>query len=500
MAKNKTLGIKLTEEQEACIDMFTTGESFVITAGAGAAKTTTCVLMAHQEPNTPGSYIAYNSSIAGEARIKFKGTRVTAKTSHGFAMGQVGTAHRHKIGDNVRQMPARQLAAWLKINEPFVLPNDARLAPWSLARMARDTVQRFCYSADREITRWHVPTTPGTFEIMDEIGAFIVPLAKQIWHDYEKVDGHLMWGRSHDPYLKMAQLRGIKLPGDFFMLDEAQDTNACVQDIFENQDGQLIAVGDANQQLYAWRGAEDYMSKMDTENRLTLSKSFRFGDAVADEANKFLTLLDSPLRIEGFEKINSVVTTLETPDAVLCRTNAEVIAQAMHFGDSGHRVGVVGGTYAIKQMAEGALALQSGRQASHPDMMAFKSWGEFKEYVEEEGGDLKVFVKIVDNYGAQTVINVADSCVDEKYADVVISTGHKAKGREWERVRIGNDFQPPEPDSDTGEDGKPNSTEMMLGYVAVTRAQNELDRGSLEWIDDYLPQENKPLSNHPEVM
>jgi len=242
---------------------------------------------------------------------------------------------------------------------------------------------------------------------------------------------------------------------------------------------------------------------MQAQHRLTLSKSFRFGEEIANEANKWLTMLKSELKITGFEEIDSIITDLELPNAVLCRTNAEVIAQAMHYGEEGKSIAVVGGTDEIKRLAESALALQQGQTASHPDLIAFKNWGEVKAFVAEEGGDLQVFVRLIETYGAPTVLRVAESAIDEKYADVTLSTAHKAKGREWNKVKIGNDFQPPGTDEETGEDNEPNRSEMMLAYVSVTRAKNELDRGSLEWIDSFLPTENNtenpPLSTHPEV-
>ena len=78
-----------------------------------------------------------------------------------------------------------------------------------------------------------------------------------------------------------------------------------------------------------------------------------------------------------------------------------------------------------------------------------------------------------------------DRLADERYAEVVISTAHKAKGREWDSVKIGSDFRQPA----AGEDGKPGRVprgEAMLAYVAVTRAKKTLDRGGLAWIDDQL--------------
>lgn len=69
--------------------------------------------------------------------------------------------------------------------------------------------------------------------------------------------------------------------------------------------------------------------------------------------------------------------------------------------------------------------------------------------------------------------------------DVMISTAHKSKGLEWDRVKIGDDFGIPEEDPDTGEMVFPSKDELMLDYVSVTRAKKELDPGSLDWVYDF---------------
>ena len=100
-----------------------------------------------------------------------------------------------------------------------------------------------------------------------------------------------------------------------------------------------------------------------------------------------------------------------------------------------------------------------------------------QEYVEDEAGsDLKVFVKLIDEYGVQTVMDVADKAVDEKYADVIVSTAHKSKGREWSAVKIGTDFR--EPVNEDGTPTEPVKSECNLAYVSVTRAKLQLDRGA----------------------
>lgn len=74
---------------------------------------------------------------------------------------------------------------------------------------------------------------------------------------------------------------------------------------------------------------------------------------------------------------------------------------------------------------------------------------------------------------------------DRPEPDVTISTAHKAKGLEWDRVRIGDDFGAPEVDETTGKTLYPEDAELRLDYVAVTRAAKELDPGSLGWVYEH---------------
>src|SRR5690606_35586007 len=65
--------------------------------------------------------------------------------------------------------------------------------------------------------------------------------------------------------------------------------------------------------------------------------------------------------------------------------------------------------------------------------------------------------------------------------DLVVSTAHKAKGREWDWVRIGPDFPQPSED-ENGELVLPAAEELRLAYVTVTRAKERLEIGSLGWV------------------
>lgn len=460
-----------TPEQQQIIEAFETGQDLVIEAGAGTGKTTTLRLMAEATPKRRGIYIAYNRAIADDAKGSFP-NNVQCATAHSFAFRAVGFQYKHRL--NGPRVKAQETAQILGVR-PFQVDDQHTIQPWQGGRMAMTAVRNFCHSSDPEITKYHVSKVPGLEEHHEAVRNFVLPYAKKAWADIASKQGRLKF--EHDHYLKIWALTNPSLMAQFILFDEAQDANPVIAGVVAIQKSQKIMVGDRAQAIYGWRGAVDAMSGFDGA-RLVLSQSFRFGPAVATEANKWLTVLDAPLRLSGLDKIESTVEFLDTPDAVLCRTNAEAIAQALAFQEQGKKVALVGGAEEIKRFAESAIKLMDGESASHPDLVAFKDWAELVEYVnEDEGGsDLKVMVKLIDTYGPEKVIQVASATVKENRADIVISTAHKAKGREWSRVKIANDFMEPK-------NGEINKAEAMLAYVAVTRAKLVLDKGSLAWID-----------------
>ncbi|MCY1141352.1 UvrD-helicase domain-containing protein [Actinoplanes sp. Pm04-4] len=471
-----------TAEQAAIIDAAAPGDrDLTIEAGAGAGKTSTLKMLAAAKPGQRGVYLAYNKAIAVEAAKSFPGS-VTCKTAHSFAYGAVGKRFAHRL--NGPRVPARQAAQIMRINEPIKI-GETFLAPQQLARLVTETIQRFCYSAEDQVDYRHVPLVNGLDRFgQAELRTYLQPLAQKAWDvDITRETGRLRF--THDCYLKMWILSGPQLHADYVLLDEAQDSNPAVAGLVDAQDAQRILVGDRSQAIYGWRGATDAMATFGGE-RYTLSQSFRFGPAVAAEANKWLSLLDAPLRLRGFDPIKSRLEPLAGPDAILCRSNAGAIGRVMAAIGSGQRAALVGGGGDIRRMAEAAQQLQHGLPTDHPELFAFGSWREVQDYVEQDAGgsDLKVFVKLVDQHGPAELIRVCDALVDERYADVVVSTAHKAKGREWQRVAIATDFQEPRP----GEDGETRipREDAMLAYVAVTRAQLVLDREGLAWVDHYV--------------
>lgn len=472
---------KPTAEQAAIIDAARTGDDLTIEAGAGTGKTSTLKMLARDRGNLRGAYLAYNKSIAADAAKDFPAS-VTCRTAHSFAYGAVGRQYAHRL--NGPRVPARQAATILGLNEP-VKVGENMLAPQQLARLVGDTIQRFCYSDDRQIERMHVPLVNGLDKPgQAELARYLMPIAQRAWDDdLTQLGGRLRF--THDMYLKLWILSDPVIHADYVLLDEAQDSNPAVAGLVSRQPAQRILVGDRAQAIYGWRGATDAMASFDG-HRFQLSQSFRFGQAVADEANKWLSLLDNTdLRLTGYDRIPSRVQPVDEPDAVLCRSNGGAMARVIDALRQGRQAALVGGGQDIRRMAEAAERLQAGIGTDHPDLFAFNSWREVQEYVEMDAGgsDLRVFVRLIDRHGPREVMRVCDALVDERQADVVVSTAHKAKGREWPSVLIADDF--PEPKQREDGSYRIAADEVMLAYVAVTRAQHTLDRYGLAWVDRY---------------
>ena len=715
-----------TAEQQAIIDTYRAGQQMVVQARAGTGKTSTLKMLAAATPQRSGIYIAYNRAIATDAARSFP-RNIECRTAHSLAFRAIGHQYKRRL-DGPRQ-PARIVAQLLGVR-PLRIDASLLLSETQVARIVLDTVARFCRSADPEITRWHVPFIEGITdpEARGRLRDTVVPLARKAWADLSQTEGRLRF--QHDHYLKLWQLQGPRLEVDVVMLDEAQDANPLIADIVERQThAQRVMVGDAAQAIYAWNGAVDAVEKFDpSAPRLYLSESFRFGPVIAEEANKWLGILGENPKLTGRASHASNVARLPEPDAILCRTNAGAVGELMAAAEDGKCAALVGGGDAIKRLAEAARELQRGIPTSHPELIAFQTWGQVRDYClapetrllttdlrwqridllepgdklvgfdeepqpgnptrrfrtvtvestrhivrpsyrvttsdgvsvvaseehrwlvrsgnnfrwkqtkamtsgdriisigrwdeedtkdagwlaglfdgegcltgpptarsrvlsvsqmegpvlerarallkergfafgdyrnghgvrqlyvrgelaeqlrllgtirpgrliakaqqlweerrvrvgrvatvvsvesvgdqevvairtdgrtfiaegllshncdqESAGSDLKVFVKLIDDHGANMVIATMDRLVDERYAQVVVSTAHKAKGREWDRVRVAGDFREPK-----GEDASVSPDEAMLAYVTVTRARRVLDRGGLAWVDGWI--------------
>lgn len=465
--------MKLTDEQAYAVELFKTSRSLKISAFAGTGKTSSLIALA-KSTNKSGLYLAFNKNIAAEAKSRFPRS-VDSRTMHSLAFRAVPSVYQGNTAKLTQSLHGNLVAQLLKIEEIAV--GNITLKPRSLAFLTAKTVQRFCQSGDDEITVRHVPLT-GKLQTLDpryqdEFKAYVSKLSAHLWD--RMLDPASEAPLGHDGYLKLWSLSKPHLDYDFLLLDEAQDTNEAVLSVLRLQDSHLTLVGDRHQQIYEWRGAVNAMASVSTEAEAALSRSFRFGDTVAAAANSILTRLGETRALMGDPNRDTRISAAGRTGTILCRTNAGVVNVVIDALLENRNPHVVGGVADLMRMLDDVGKLKRSILGESPEFFGFKDWPEVVDFAEsEEGESLRSFVNIVAANGEANLIHKLKSVSrEEEGADLVISTGHKAKGREWNSVTLFSDFEPR-----LSKDNPPkqvlNQEEARLLYVAATRARELL--------------------------
>ncbi|WAL49747.1 MULTISPECIES: exonuclease domain-containing protein [Rhodococcus] len=488
-------GFDPTTEQTRILDAFNSGAELVICALAGTGKTSTLKgiarLEAQRHPRRHGLYLAFNRSVANEAKSQFP-DQVQASTAHTLALRHLrSTAYGPLLAKlNGGRATFREIATAIDSRSIYFASRGdgpALLAQYPVTRLALATVERFCTTMDEQIGPEHVPAQAGIEDGTNhraELVEHIVPLARRAWaaicspHTWtiKFTPTHMLklWADMHPT---------IGREGDYLMLDEAQDANPLIDSIVRDQTHlQRVRVGDQNQAIYGFTGAIDAMSNVAGATYLSLTQSWRFGAAVADVANIYLRKLGTTLRVVGNDRIDSrLITDADPVDAVLCRTNGAALRELMAAQHAGKKTALIGDTLAATRFCESAELLKAGQSPRDADLAAFTTWGELQDYVEHAPGasDLKTLVELVDTYGVDDVRSAMGAVVSPGRAEMIAATCHKTKGLEFDRVRISYDWEIEATQDEQPMDPETLRDEQMLAYVGLTRAKRHLDPGLL---------------------
>ncbi|XID76090.1 UvrD-helicase domain-containing protein [Alkanindiges sp. WGS2144] len=466
-----------TKEQSLAIDHARLGDSFKIMAYAGTGKTTTLKLISDAMPQRKGLYLAFNKGIANQAQQKFH-RGVDCRTFHSLAFRHV----ERGITDKLR----------LPRLSPTILAREYQLEPVTIRRLLSGSYENYTLTASRQANlisnavsqfcatnaQHPAPRHIMMPEWMHEDDAIalqqhLYPFVERRW--LESIDPRHHAGIGHDIYLKKWALSSPVIHSDYILFDEAQDADPLMLGILLKQNAQVIYVGDAHQQIYAWRGAVNAMQQLPLPSS-RLTQSFRFGEAIAATANVFLQELGENIPLHGRDDLKSVVDTQPFPkkrDAILCRTNARAMELLLSGLVQGNKVALQADHLRLARFVDAANALKQGRRVFDvPELSWFSSWHEVHEYCEtNEGSDLKSLVKLVDEHGTEPLKRALAKITPLESADYVISTAHKAKGLEWHHVQIEDDYN----FKIQKDEAKISVEELRLLYVACTRAKSSLN-------------------------
>jgi superfamily I DNA/RNA helicase len=303
-------------------------------------------------------------------------------------------------------------------------------------------------------------------------------------------------------------------PKSFVLVDETQDLNLSRRLLairMAGSTGRIIAVGDPAQAIYGFTGADsDSMDQLKAalgSAELPLNLTYRCPKAVvrvaqqwvpdfqAHESNpegivRSLPMI-SELNTEG-KKLTPDFDdeTLLTTDAILCRNTKPLVSLAFSLIRRGIACRVEG-----REIGQGLVAMAKRWKVTRLDAFKTKvqSWKEreITKYMAKNKEDMiqgvedkaDTIICIIDSLQAEGKRTVADFefFVNSLFGDskegeptkvLTLSTVHKSKGREWQRVFIlgMNKYMP----NKYAKKDWQMQQENNLMYVAVTRSMNEL--------------------------
>ena len=506
-----------TQEQQAPIESPDIGEIKKIHAFAGTGKTTTLEAYAETRPGKKVLYLAFNKSVADEAKLRFP-ENTTTLTPHALARRNFPQELQNRIiGNNPRPNKVQEFFSEEINNLEAVL--------------ILQTLECFLNSNDPIIDESHCPEQEELEEvkIKNEVShnqnlpdgwqEHAVSFAKKLWEDMINTKG--TWPITHNGYLKWYALTKPKLPYDIILLDEAQDTNPVVEGIVTRQcvHANIILVGDTHQQIYTWRGAIDSMARIRTTQNFNLTASFRFGPEIAACANTILhTFKKEGQKLIGHRPTDKVYQYKRSPftriiyerrpikHAKICRSGVGLFNEAINTIERIKlwqkknpeqpplKIAFVGTTaaeaFSPKRHYDMTFILdifhllnQNPHRIRDQYIKSFSKIEELREIAENpslKAGDLKKAIKLCDTYPRELEILIREidkysASPDDPHTWVTFTTAHRSKGLEWENVSLGDDFQ------NLFEEGRPRSIqdinieEINLIYVAMTRAQKQLE-------------------------
>jgi superfamily I DNA/RNA helicase len=473
----------------------------IVEAVAGSGKTTT-IEEANKRVRGSSLFLAFNKSIATELQKRGVNARTFHSLTYSAVMRHVGakdvdTNKLHKLCQAIMNpVIYSQLSDALKVQ--WMEPTKTDFEFYGafakrLVGLARQ-VGIGCLIQDTEQT-WMDICIQHDLEPESEFAdmsrgiewAHMLLKASNEYQDHKMVD--------FDDLLYIAVKDGLVLNKfDFVFVDELQDTNSIQIAVLRkvlHQNSRMIGVGDPAQAIYGFRGADsESMNKVAAEfncQRFPLSISYRCSQAVVNHARNWVSHIEAAGTAPEGEVVqmgfNWKTSNFAANDLVVCRTTAPLITLAFRLLRARVPVRILG-----KEIGQGLKNLITKMNASSIEHLEVKleAWRDREvEKAKAKMEDAKAealtdkvacILCLIEglsetNYTVNALMQTIDSLFAEGVNQVVLSTIHKAKGLEADRVFWLNSSKCP---ATWARQEWQRKQEENLCYVATTRAKQTL--------------------------
>lgn len=461
-----------TEEQLAILEAFKHSRVLKINAIAGSGKTSTLELLAeaHKEPTL---LLAFNKAIADEASRRFP-PHVICRTMNSLAYAEFGKPLAHKLNANKNpklntMRSLRDVVNWFSLDD---YPAEPVISPRTIASLARDACDNFCYSArqtisDKDIIRKDIKELQKEHQFDEKhLSRAIVDIARLIWKERTNVYSDAM--ATHDTYVKLWQLSQPRINYDTIFVDESQDINPCVLDVLQRQTCRVVYVGDQHQSIYAFRGATNAMNTIEAPT-VSLSQSWRYGEVIAGVAEAILTKHN--VVIHGNPSIDSKIAIIPSSSVhtEIFRTNSGLLTRAEELIGEGVSVSVEINVKDFIMQVKSIKDLMKGMKPFHDNIARFTSFTDLLECSKEDV-ELKRMMQTAMRSDCLEFLDKLENNKLDKNPTVILTTAHKSKGLEFDNVKIADDFKFSESENLL----KIPEQELNLLYVAITRTKKKL--------------------------
>lgn len=475
--------------------------SCVLEAVAGAGKTTTILASATRMRGSV-AILAYNKKIADEIKAKLKAADIDWK--------KVNAGTVHSFGFNALRKTFPQYAErkdWVnnnKVEEYLeVVVKDEQWIPYigQIAHLVSLGKQRALGVMGRIEDEHEWRDIIEHFGLFEDDEAEVIGPIIQMAQDALKVSNKDLAKIDFDDMVYMPLVHKLRFwQYDVVMVDEAQDTNPARRALVRavvRKGGRVIAVGDRHQAIYGFTGADSDALDLIAHDfnciQMPLTITYRCPKAVVKFSQQWVNHIQAAETAPEGEvskiTMKEFIATGQSLDkhcAVLCRLTKPLISLAFTLIRSKVPCRVEGRDIAaglrkliqrwkVKTTAQLEERLEAYLAKETTKLLAKKRETKL-QLVEDTVETIKTIIdqcRAEKKYGIEDVTDYVDRLFADNVTDMlVLSTIHKAKGREWKNVywldRAGTC------PSKWARQGWQQEQERNLCYVAATRAQERL--------------------------
>lgn len=465
----------------------------VIPSVAGSGKTTVLVEIPRLiSTDKTIAFCAFNKAISVEIdqRIStFNLENVKVGTLHSFGFGAIRRAvSRVKVDANkVKNIARNEFTGEYENLQPFVIAVVKMAKEVGIGACVEDSVENW-YEMCEHHNLWDSLPDKVTPEQGIDAAQYLL-----------KCNNNLKNIIDFSDMIYFPILFNMKIwQYDYILLDEAQDTNgprrALVKMMLKNG-GKLIAVGDPHQAIYGFTGADnkslDIIQKEFDAIVTPLSVTFRCPKNIVALAQQWVSHIEAhesaPDGVVDSCDLQDIVKLAGPMDAIICRNTKPLVELAYSLLRQSVACRVEG-----REIGEGLIKLaQRWKTVKTVGELSNKlqQWSENEidknkkkgndsrcQAIEDQVKTLEVFIDNCDHSDPirGLIENIRGLFGDTEGAQKVLtlSTIHKAKGKEWDRVfALGMDTYSP---SKWATKEWEMEQEDNLCYVQVTRAKQHL--------------------------